>query len=157
MANPRRPSYSSYPLPISDPIPNTILQFQTQTPQTASTFFNSLKIFLKKPHAFPFLLSIFCLLAWVSLRLQQRHNNQPFHQSSYTVVNDKNGGYSKDSSGTVVKFSSVSSPVAKDKRGWLLDPIAAALDFGVSGHFWLKLLEFCCGFVILYDCGTRLC
>ncbi|XP_057767361.1 uncharacterized protein LOC130987731 [Salvia miltiorrhiza] len=133
MANPRRPSYSSYPLPISDPIPNSIPQFQPQTPQAASTVLNSLKIFLKKPHAFPFLLSIFCLLAWVSLRLQHRHSHQPFRQSPYTVLNDKNGGYSKDSSGNLVKFSSVSSPVTKDKRGWLIDPISAALDYGVSG------------------------
>lgn len=132
MANPRRPSYSSYPLPISDPIPNSIPQFQPQTQQTASTFLNSLKIFLKKPHAFPFLLSIFCLLAWVSLRLQHRHANLPFRQSSYTV-SDKNGGHSTDSVGNVVKFSSVSSPVMKDKRGWLIDPVSVALDSGVSG------------------------
>ncbi|KAL1553894.1 hypothetical protein AAHA92_14514 [Salvia divinorum] len=133
MANPRRPAYSSYPLPISDPIPNTIPQFQPQTPQAASTFFNSLKIFLKKPHAFPFLLSIFCLLAWVSLRLQHHHSHQLFPQSTYTLKNDKNGGYSKDSNGKFVKFYSVSSPVTRDKRGWILDPISTALDYGVSG------------------------
>lgn len=132
MANPRRASYSTYPLPITDPIGNPIPQFQPQTPQTASTHLNSLKIFLKKPHAFPFLLSIFCLLAWVSLRLQHRHANIQFHPSPY-AVNGKNGGYSTDSTGSVVKFSSVSSPVMKDKRGWLIDPISAALDFGLSG------------------------
>ncbi|CAA0827535.1 Unknown protein [Striga hermonthica] len=84
MANPRRTSYSSNQLPISDPIP----QFQSQTHQSAATLFNSFKIFLKKPHAFPFLLSVFLLLTWVSLRFQHRYSSPAFQRSSY----EKNGG-----------------------------------------------------------------
>ncbi|KAL0334432.1 UNVERIFIED_CONTAM: hypothetical protein Sangu_1599400 [Sesamum angustifolium] len=128
MANPRRTSYSSNPLPISDPTP----QFQSQTPQTAATLLTSLKVFLKKPHAFPFLLSIFLLLTWVSLRFQHRYANPAFQQSSYTV-NEKNGGYVKDSNANVVKFSPFSSLVTKDKRGWLINPISLALDADVPG------------------------
>ncbi|KAK6151403.1 hypothetical protein DH2020_014038 [Rehmannia glutinosa] len=128
MANPRRTSYSSNQLPISDPIP----QFQSQTPQTAATLLNSLKIFLKKPHAFPFLLSIFLLLTWVSLRFQHRYSDPSFRQSSYTV-NDKNGGYFKDSNSNVVKFPFFSSLVMKDKRGWMVNPVSLALDAGIPG------------------------
>ncbi|KAK6127121.1 hypothetical protein DH2020_039132 [Rehmannia glutinosa] len=128
MANPRRTSYSLNQLPISDPIP----QFQSQTPQTAATLLNSLKIFLKKPHAIPFLLSIFLLLTWVSLRFQYRYSDPSFRQSSYTV-NEKNGGYFKDSNSNVVKFPSSSSLVMKDKRGWLVNPVSLALDAGIPG------------------------
>ncbi|KAI3446598.1 hypothetical protein Pfo_003263 [Paulownia fortunei] len=128
MANPRRTSYSSNQLPISDPIP----QFQSQTPQTAATLLTSLKVFLKKPHAFPFLLSIFLLLTWVSLRFQHRYANPSFHQSSYSV-NEKSGGYVKDSNANAVKFSTFSSLVMKDKRGWLIDPVSLALDAGIPG------------------------
>ncbi|KAL6509063.1 hypothetical protein OROGR_023170 [Orobanche gracilis] len=129
MANPRRTSYSSSQLPISDPTP----QFQSQTHQSAATLLNSLKVFLKKPHAFPFLLSIFLLLTWVSLRLQHRYSNPSFQQSTYTAVDEKNGGYVKDSECNLVKFHSLSSLVMKDKRGWLVDPVSFALDAGISG------------------------
>ncbi|PIN11041.1 hypothetical protein CDL12_16364 [Handroanthus impetiginosus] len=128
MANPRRTSYSLNQLPISDPIP----QFQSQTPQTAATLLNSIKIFLKKPHAFPFLLSIFLLLTWVSLRFHRGYSNPSFRQSSYTV-SEKDGGYVKDSNANVVKFSSFSSPVMKDKRGWLINPVSLALDSDIPG------------------------
>ncbi|KAL6539706.1 hypothetical protein OROHE_011477 [Orobanche hederae] len=129
MANPRRTSYSWSQLPISDPTP----QFQSQTHQSAATLLNSLKVFLKKPHAFPFLLSIFLLLTWVSLRFQHRYSNPSFQQSTYTAVNEKNGGYVKDSDSNLVKFHSLSSLVMKDKRGWLVDPVSLALDAGISG------------------------
>ncbi|XP_073132085.1 uncharacterized protein [Henckelia pumila] len=131
MANPRRTSYSNQ-LPISEPIP----QFQSQTPQTATTLLASLKFFLKKPHAFPFLLSIFLLLTWVSLRIQH-HSASSLHQSSYAgnglTVNEKNGGYFKDSGANIVKFSSFSSIVMKDKRGWLINPVSLALDAAAPG------------------------
>ncbi|KAG8367755.1 hypothetical protein BUALT_Bualt16G0105800 [Buddleja alternifolia] len=129
MANPRRTSYiNPNQLPISEPFP----QFQSQTPHTAATILNSLKIFLKKPHAFPFLLSIFLLLTWISLRFQRRDSNPYLRQSSYSM-DDKNGGFLKDSNANVVKFSSFSSLVMKDKRGWLIDPVSLAMDAGVPG------------------------
>ncbi|KAL7093061.1 hypothetical protein ACP275_11G019000 [Erythranthe tilingii] len=128
MANPRRTSYSLNQLPISDPIP----QFQSQTPHTASNLLTSVKVFLRKPHAIPFLLSFFLILTWISLRFQHRYAKPSFHQSSYTA-NDKLGGFLKDSTANVVKFSSSSSLVMKDKRGWLIDPVLLALDAGISG------------------------
>lgn len=137
MANPRRTSYTSSQLPISDPIP----QFQPQTSQTAATLLTSLKLFLRKPHAFPFLLSIFLLLTWVSLRFQHRYAKPSIYQSSYTA-NDKKGGYIKDPSANVVKFSSSSSLVMKDKRGWLIDPVSLALDAGIPGSTF-SLFFFC--------------
>ncbi|KAL3623704.1 hypothetical protein CASFOL_032520 [Castilleja foliolosa] len=128
MANPRRTSYSSNQLPISDATP----QFQSQTHQSAATIFNSLKTFLKKPHAFPFLLSIFIILTWASLRFQHRYASPVSHQSPYTAT-EKNGGYFKDSNSNLVKFHSTSPLVMKDKRGWLVNPVSLALDAGIPG------------------------
>ncbi|CAI9787476.1 unnamed protein product [Fraxinus pennsylvanica] len=131
MANPRRISYSnSNQLPISDPSN----PFQSQTPQTAATLLNSLKFFLKKPHAVPFLLSFFLFLTWVSLRFQRYSSNPSFHQSPY----DSNrvalhGGSDKYSDANIVKFPSSSSVVMKDKRGWLINPVSLALDASITG------------------------
>ncbi|KAL0428374.1 UNVERIFIED_CONTAM: protein ZINC INDUCED FACILITATOR-LIKE 1 [Sesamum latifolium] len=118
------------PDPESHTNPTPQFQSQSQTP-----LLTSLKVFLKKPHAFPFLLSIFLLLTWVSLRFQHRYANPAFHQSSYTV-NEKNGGYVKDSNANVVKFSPLSSLVTKDKRGWLINPfhLRWMLMFQYSSH-----------------------
>ncbi|KAL3841099.1 hypothetical protein ACJIZ3_025690 [Penstemon smallii] len=130
MANPRRTSYSNQ-LPITNPI----AQFHTQTPQTTATaLFTSLKIFLKKPHSIPFLLSIFLLLTWVSLRFQHRYATPSIRQSSDSL-NQKNGGggFIKDSNANLVKFSSLSSLIMKDKRGWLMDPVSLALDVAIPG------------------------
>ncbi|CAA2975093.1 uncharacterized protein LOC111383754 [Olea europaea subsp. europaea] len=131
MANPRRISYSnSSQLPISEPIN----QFQSQTPQTAANLLNSLKFFLKKPHAVPFLLSFLLFLTWVSLRFQRYSSNPSFHQSAY----DSNGvalhgGYDKYSDANIVKFPSFSPIVMKDKRGWLINPVSLALDAAITG------------------------
>ncbi|XP_022866508.1 uncharacterized protein LOC111386276 [Olea europaea var. sylvestris] len=139
MANPRRISYSnSSQLPISEPIN----QFQSQTPQTAANLLNSLKFFLKKPHAVPFLLSFLLFLTWVSLRFQRYSSNPSFHQSAY----DSNGvalhgGYDKYSDANIVKFPSFSPIVMKDKRGWLINPVSLALDAAITGIVQMNNLE----------------
>ncbi|XP_051140388.1 uncharacterized protein LOC127257897 [Andrographis paniculata] len=140
MANPRRTSYASN-LPISEPFP----QFQSPAAaqSTAATLITSAKVFLKKPHAFPFLLSIFLLLTWISLRLQHASGDSAFHRSSAaasygTSAKDVGGGggddgHFRDSDANAVKFSASSSIAMKDKRGWLVNPITLAMDFDIQG------------------------
>ncbi|KAG6771102.1 hypothetical protein POTOM_022448 [Populus tomentosa] len=113
MANPRRNSYSN----------NTENSFQLQNHSRLS----SIKHFLKKPLAFPFLLSIFLLLAWISLRLQ--HSSSSFSSSN---LHERKGSQEEDEKANLVKFKSgfLSS---KDKRGWLLDPVSIALEYGIKG------------------------
>lgn len=129
MANPRRNTQSS------------------ENPFHAQTLtFSSVTHFLKKPHAFPFLLSIFLFLTWVSLRLQ--HSSSP---SRFSINKDdahKKWSQSSDSRANLVRFGSgFPSPIAKDKRGWLLDPISLAKDSRISGtppfsfcifRFWVR-------------------
>lgn len=38
----------------------------------------------------------------------------------------------------LVKFHSLSSDIAKDKRGWLIDPVSLALKSGISGSCFLS-------------------
>lgn len=146
MANPpsRRTSTSSsssstnhhYQLPISDS------PFQSQNPTARiATLVNSLKFFLKKPHSFPFLLSIFLLLTWVSLRFQRHSRNSSsfsFSSSSSSMgssfsTNRQLHGGEMNSAANLVRFYSLSSDIAKDKRGWLIDPVSLALQSGISG------------------------
>ncbi|CAK7340324.1 unnamed protein product [Dovyalis caffra] len=111
MANPRRNSYSN----------STENPFQLQNHSRIS----SIKHFLKKPHAFPFLLSIFLFLAWVSLRLQ--------HSSSrLSSSNSLHWSKEEDEKANLIRFKSgfLSS---NDKRGWLLDPVSIALESGIKG------------------------
>ncbi|KAK3032318.1 hypothetical protein RJ639_035923 [Escallonia herrerae] len=129
MANPRRNSNSSnLQLPISD---NSSCQFQGQNLTTLS----SLKLFLKKPHAFPSLLSVFLFLAWVSLRLQHSPNlssfSPPLHRKWKLTATDEE----QDRKANLVRFPSYDhpSPIVKDKRGWLLDPVSIARDAAISG------------------------
>ncbi|XP_034225384.1 uncharacterized protein LOC117635149 isoform X1 [Prunus dulcis] len=122
MANPRRNSQSS-----ENPFHSQSIQFSS-----------SLVHFLKKPHAFPFLLSILLLLTWVSLRLQHSSylSSAPSHISKDKdkPLTHKKWSQLSDSSANLIRFSSgFPSRIAKDKRGWLLDPISLALDSGISG------------------------
>ncbi|CAM8894965.1 unnamed protein product [Rhodiola kirilowii] len=84
---------------------------------------------LKKPHAFPLLLSVFLLLTWISLRLQTSSSNQSQHQLVRGVSKED------DRLANLVRFSASSSPsmILKDKRGWMVDPVQIALDAGLSG------------------------
>ncbi|XXG50703.1 hypothetical protein AAC387_Pa02g4652 [Persea americana] len=120
MPNPRRNSNPNNPF-------ESHLQSQSQ-----SQYLSSLIFFLKRPQAFPFLLSIFLFLTWVSLRFQkhqapQHFNSQTQHQSEEVRKGD-------DVNANLVRFSSDSpSLIIKDKRGWLLNPVIAAKEAGVLG------------------------
>ncbi|XP_059295922.1 uncharacterized protein LOC132049220 [Lycium ferocissimum] len=129
MANPRRTSFSpsgnhNHPqLPIS----TATNPFQNQS--QISTLMNSLKSFLKKPHAFPFLLSLFLFLTWVSLRFQRTSTPQR-EEWHAKVLQSAGESFQEDEKANLVRFSASSSAIAKDKRGWLLNPISLALDSG---------------------------
>ncbi|XP_042479463.1 uncharacterized protein LOC122060439 isoform X2 [Macadamia integrifolia] len=98
----------------------------TQTPSLSSFIF-----FLKRPHAFPFLLSIFVLLTWVFLRLQHLHQF-PSPQQTQSREEQK-WRREDDKQANLVRFrSGFPSQISKDKRGWLLDPVAAAIEAGIS-------------------------
>ncbi|TYH34180.1 hypothetical protein ES332_D13G110800v1 [Gossypium tomentosum] len=117
MANPRRNSYST-----NQSVDGS---FQSQTQSSSSL--SSLKHLLKKPHALPFLLLLLLLLTWVSLRLQ--YSSRFRHQQ---LGQDAHGD--DDSKANLVRFKSgLPSAIVKDKRGWLLDPVSLALQFGVRG------------------------
>ncbi|KAL4340750.1 hypothetical protein GQ457_08G014120 [Hibiscus cannabinus] len=119
MANPRRNSYST-----SQSSDNNSFLFQTQS-SSSLVLNNSFKHLLKKSHAFPFLVLLLLLLAmaWVSLR---------FQYSSSGVRRQQLGH--EDSKANLVRFKSGSpSPIVKDNRGWLLDPVSLALRSGVKG------------------------
>ncbi|XP_074276735.1 uncharacterized protein LOC141637739 [Silene latifolia] len=107
MVNPRRSSYGS-----------NINNHQNPENQLISLI--SILNLLKKPQAFPVLLTIFIFLTWVSLRFQ--HSSSSIPQKWSREI---------DLKANLVRFSS--SYLSKDKRGWLLNPISAALDARISG------------------------
>ncbi|KAM3288946.1 hypothetical protein P3S67_022376 [Capsicum chacoense] len=129
MANPRRTSFS----PLSNhthnhqQLPISTAPFQNQGTQI-STLMNSLKSFLKKPHAFPFLLSLFLLLTWVSLRFQRPSSSSIRREEWHAKVQSG----SDDLDANLVRFSPSSSLIAKDKRGWLINPISLAISGGAA-------------------------
>ncbi|XP_028105610.1 uncharacterized protein LOC114304667 [Camellia sinensis] len=132
MANPRKNSYSVFSNNQTSDTNNNPSSSSSQV-QTLTTL-SSLKLFLKKPHAFPFLLSLFLLLTWVSLRLQHSaHFSSPPHlthprQWSRDRVDDD------DHKVNLLRFSSAyPSRITKDNRGWLLDPISVARNAAISG------------------------
>ncbi|KAI3706772.1 hypothetical protein L6452_24730 [Arctium lappa] len=131
MANPRRNSYSTNnELPIFNTEINTTFQSQT-----LASRLSRLKIFLKKPQAFPFLLSIFLLLTWMFLRIQQRNSQ---FQSNTNQSNGITGRFStnedQDRDANLIRFTSgFPSPITKDNRGWMLDPVSIAIDSGIPG------------------------
>lgn len=115
MANPRR---TSNQINNEIPIYNTKSQSQTLS--------SKLKLFLKKPQSFPFLLSIFLILTWVFLRIHQQTPKFPNQRS--TITNDQ------DHEANLIRFkSNFPSSITKDTRGWMLDPVSIALDSGFTG------------------------
>ncbi|XP_073008440.1 uncharacterized protein [Typha latifolia] len=134
MANPRRLSLqtqNSNPS-ISLPDPSN----PHQSPSFSS--FSSLAIFLKKPSAFPFLLSVFILLTWLSLRFSPSSSSRlrsSLSGGAAAVTGGSEGGGDFDADANLVRFSAVEYPsqIARDHRGWLLDPVAAARKAGIRG------------------------
>lgn len=142
MANPRRTSVQSQPQSPNPPLlPLSASSSDPTHFSSSSSFFNSLSLFLKRPQAFPFLLSIFVLLTWLSLRFQR--SNSPHHYSS-SQFQDPNLSTNHDLDANLARFSAVEVPsaIAKDKRGWLVDPVRLALENGIHGEF---LNFFCVG------------
>ncbi|KAL8095161.1 uncharacterized protein LOC141693798 [Apium graveolens] len=136
--NPRRSSYTTGAGNHSISIdPNSFFQTQTQT----SNVVTSLKLFLKKPHAFPFLLFIFLLLTWVSLRLQHSASSSSSVKTSSFANQDlkwaekKSSSVDDDHKANLIRFpsSTTLSDITKDTRGWLMDPVSVALKSGIPG------------------------
>lgn len=126
MANPRRGSYS---------LPQATISLESAVPpptfaQRNVLFSSSYVIhFLKKPHAFPFLLSAFLFLTWISLRLQSsssRFSSPPHLRDDAIKWSREN-----DSKANLARFSA--SGLAKDKRGWLVNPVSLVHDSGIAG------------------------
>lgn len=105
--------------------------------QTQSNSVSSILNLLKKPQAFPLLLLIFLLLTWVSLKFQNRSYFSP------QLQNPQRWSKEEDLKANLVRF--LPSQLAKDKRGWLLNPVAAATDAGING-ISLSLFLYCFGF-----------
>ncbi|ESQ44399.1 hypothetical protein EUTSA_v10006232mg [Eutrema salsugineum] len=91
---------------------------------------------LKKPLAFPLLLSFFLFLTWITLRVQ--HSSH--FSSSSSLPNSALKSHpdleilDDDEKVNLVRFDAASlSPVRKDDRGWLLDPVILARDSRLSG------------------------
>lgn len=135
MANPRRTSISlsssTNPQNLESPFHSQI-QSRILSLSFASSF-SYLANFLKKPHAFPFLLSIFLFLTWISLRIQ---HSSTFSSPDSPRFQQNRESWSKDDDfkANLVRFKSgFPSPIAKDNRGWLLDPVSLALHSGIPG------------------------
>ncbi|XP_065853190.1 uncharacterized protein [Euphorbia lathyris] len=110
MANPRRS--------LENPF-----QFQN------NSILSSLKHLLKKPHAFPFLLSIFLFLAWLCFRLQP--SSPHFTPAHLHSNHDLKWSKHDDLKANLIRFKHDS--ISKDNRGWLLNPLTLALDSGIKG------------------------
>lgn len=118
MVNPRRSSFSSN-TQNSDSNSLNIHNFSR---------LSFLMNFLKRPQAFPLLLSIFVFVTWVSLRLQ--HSDFSKSQNNWSSIEED------DVKANLVRFNShFPSPISKDKRGWLFNPVSLALESGVKGMF----------------------
>ncbi|OVA13786.1 hypothetical protein BVC80_1769g41 [Macleaya cordata] len=129
MANPRRNSFSNF-----NSTNNPVFSLENPLQQTQSFSLSSLIVFLKRPHAFPFLLSIFLLLTWVSLRLQHFHHYSSSQQSLQSQETQNWRRDSEDEQANLVRFtSSFPSRISRDKRGWLLNPVTIAQDVGLPG------------------------
>ncbi|CAL0299187.1 unnamed protein product [Lupinus luteus] len=132
MATPRRISY------INTPSFDT----NTTTYQIRHSYVSSMLHFLKRPHSLPFVLTIFLLLTWISLRM---HHASKF--SSSMIQTHLDSTINDDMKANLVRFKAqipsesglkvyrhrTSSKIVKDKRGWSLDPLSLASDSGISG------------------------
>ncbi|CAH2063934.1 unnamed protein product [Thlaspi arvense] len=91
---------------------------------------------LKKPQAVPLLLSFFLLLTWITLRVQHssHFSSSSSHPKSASKSHPDLEILDDDDKVNLVRFDSASlSPVRKDDRGWLLDPVILARDSRLNG------------------------
>ncbi|KAI4348538.1 hypothetical protein L6164_009250 [Bauhinia variegata] len=99
--------------------------------QIRPSYLASIMQFFQKPQSLPFLLSLFLFLTWISIRLQRVSQVPPNY-----IPRSTEGEWSAESDmkANLVRFSSgIPSQIAKDKRGWLLNPVSIALASGISG------------------------
>ncbi|KAG7561132.1 RmlC-like cupin domain superfamily [Arabidopsis thaliana x Arabidopsis arenosa] len=91
---------------------------------------------LKKPQAFPILLSFFLFLTWISLRLQHSSHvsSSSSHPKSTLNSHPDLKVFDDDDKVNLIRFGLASlSPARKDERGWLLDPVILARDSQLKG------------------------
>ncbi|GMN67384.1 hypothetical protein TIFTF001_036449 [Ficus carica] len=145
MANPRRSSYS---LNINTNInqssgsassenPLSLFHYQSSSSSSRVTLcYLSLLHFLKKPHAFPFLLSVFLLLTWLFLRIQRSPHFSA--DSSRLRHSHRQRSQFDDSQANPRRFTSAfPSLIANDKRGGCSTPFLVPLILA----FWIDDLR----------------
>lgn len=120
MANPRRISLQLHNHHSAIPLSN-------HSPPPASASISSIAAFLKRPSAFPFVLSLFLLLTWFCLRVQRSPS------SAYLRFRAQSqNGFEADADANLARFSAPTL-ISRDRRGWLFNPISVALDKGIHG------------------------
>ncbi|KAH0461320.1 hypothetical protein IEQ34_008895 [Dendrobium chrysotoxum] len=120
MANPRRISIQLHNHHSTIPLSN-------HSPPHAVASLSSIAAFLKRPSAFPFVLSLFLVLTWVCLRVQRTPGS-----ASLRFRAQSQSGRDADADANLARFSA-SSLISNDRRGWLINPIGVALDKGIHG------------------------
>ncbi|XP_020571089.1 uncharacterized protein LOC110018194 [Phalaenopsis equestris] len=120
MSNPRRISLQLHNHHSASPLSNN-----PQPPARAS--FSSIAAFLKRPSAFPFVLSLFLLLTWLCLRVQRAPASATLLLRAQLM-----SGLDADADANLARFS-VHSLISRDRRGWLFNPISVAHDKGIHG------------------------
>lgn len=118
------------PSPNPNPNPRRNSYSNTVNSDNSSRLMN----FFKRPHAFPFLLSVFLLLTWLSFRLQHSSHFSPSSRELHKAKEKLSSKDDDDRKANLVRFKSdLPSLILKDKRGWLLNPVSLALNSGVKG------------------------
>ncbi|KAK7290723.1 hypothetical protein RIF29_05340 [Crotalaria pallida] len=115
----------------STTMPRRIVLINTTNPallhhQFQPSFFASFVHFLKRPQSRPFILFIFLVFAWISYRIHRASRFPPTILPEWSTDSDMRAN--------LVRFSSFTpSQIAKDSRGWLLDPVFLALSSSIPG------------------------
>ncbi|KAL1314156.1 hypothetical protein HN51_040939 [Arachis hypogaea] len=101
--------------------------------QIRPPFHATLPHFLQKPQALPFLLCFLLILTWISFTIHHSSSSSSARLQRFPSPLTESTREA-DRMANLVRFSSsVPSPVAKDTRGWLLDPISLARASGILG------------------------
>ncbi|XP_074578933.1 uncharacterized protein LOC141835382 [Curcuma longa] len=137
MANPRKVTLALQPN-FSFPTPPPPLSSPSSS--SAAAALSSIVFFFKRPSALPLLLSLFVLLTWLFLQLE--HPTSAGLRSSFPSGSSSGSQSSAwtlnvlDSEANVVRFDAVEFPskIARDWRGWLMDPVKAAREAGLPGR-----------------------
>ncbi|WOK96780.1 hypothetical protein Cni_G05487 [Canna indica] len=149
MANPRRITLGLQSQHIADSLPPPPPPPLSSSPSSsaaaaaAAAALSSVAVFLKRPSAFPLLFSVFVLLTWLFLRLEhpvspglRSYISSSTSSSSFSSQSAARSLNGADSEANLVRFSAVEIPsrIARDWRGWLMDPVKAAREAGLRGQ-----------------------